>query len=299
MTLEARWWSAAQEKDGAVARCGLCHHACVIAAGKTGYCGVRLFDGQRLTSPYLGRFSSIAVDPIEKKPLYHWRPGTHILSLGSLGCTMRCPFCQNHGIAQIAPGGQAAMRTLSDVPAAVLAAHARKQGLRSIAYTYNEPALQAEYILAAAPALRESGIATVLVTNGMYSDALRRELAPWVEAANIDIKCFNPLTYARLGGSLDAAQSTVEAFLDAGVHVEVTTLVVPDISDSPDEFAQELDWLAGLSPDIPLHISRYRPAYKFSAAPTDIALLQRFAAMAKAKLKHVHIGNVPQLRSVL
>lgn len=287
--IEARWWTG--QMDGGAARCELCHHACLIESGKSGYCRARFYDGRALRSPFLGRFSSLAVDPIEKKPLHHWRPGTLILSLGSLGCTMRCPFCQNHSIAQPGPHPPG----LTPLPAATLAAKTRELGLDSVAYTYNEPALQAEYILAAAPLLREAGIATVLVSNGMYSPQLLRDLAPYVDAANIDIKTFNPKTYARLGGSLDTVKNTVAGLLEVGAHVECTTLVVPGVSDNEDEFAAELDWLAGLSPNIALHISRYRPAHKFSAPPTNVPLLQRFAAMAGARLKHVHIGNVPGL----
>jgi pyruvate formate lyase activating enzyme len=292
MDIPARWW--AMEESAGAARCGLCPRACELEHGKWGYCGARFFDGEALRSPYLGRFSSIAVDPIEKKPLYHWRPGSQIFSLGSLGCTMRCPFCQNHSIAQPAPG--ASPRRLSELTPQALADKTAELGLRAVAYTYNEPALQAEYILEAAPVLREKGIATVLVSNGMYSESLLRDLAPVVEAANIDLKTFNPKTYARLGGSLDTVRRTIPYLLEQGAHVEVTTLVVPGVSDDPAEFAAELDWLAGLSPDLPLHISRYRPAHKFTAPPTDLNLLLRFEQMAREKLRHVHLGNVPMLR---
>ncbi len=297
--LEARWWTSA-EQDAAKGEapavvCTLCPHACVIAEGKRGYCRARGNASGRLLSPYLGRFSSIAIDPVEKKPLYHWRPGSHILSLGSLGCTMRCPFCQNHSIAQPSEPFLS-QPPLKAVDAPNLAAQAREQDLAAIAYTYNEPALQAEYIIAAAPVLREAGIATVLVSNGMYSEALLQELAPVVDAANIDLKCFNSKTYARLGGSLESVMRSIQGLLEAGAHVEITTLVVPGISDSPEDFLRETEWLAGLSPDIPLHISRYRPAHKYEAPPTDIALLQSFASLARQRLRHVHIGNVPYLR---
>ena len=301
MTLAARWWSGAagtpspRQEDGEnTVTCGLCIHDCAIAEGKWGYCGARRNDGGEMQSPYLGRFSSVAVDPIEKKPLYHWRPGSMIFSLGSLGCTMRCPFCQNHTIAQ--PRQGTPPRRLTEIPPAALVARLRELKLDSVAYTYNEPALQAEYILEAAPLLRENGIATVLVSNGMYSKALLTEFARVVDAVNIDLKTFNPKTYARLGGSLDTVKQTISHFLSQGVHVETTTLVVPGVSDSPEEFVREIEWLASLSPDIPLHISRYRPAHKFTAPPTDIGLLQRFAALAKTRLRRVHLGNVPMLR---
>lgn len=293
VAMQARWWKREDKTTEKAARCFLCVHNCLIEQGKSGYCAARIFDGEHLVSPWLGQFSSIAVDPVEKKPLYHFRPGTHILSLGSLGCTMRCPFCQNHTIAQPHAVSSGAAPRLTPIAPEHLVAEALGRRLDSVAYTYNEPALQAEYIIAAAPLLHDAGIATVLVSNGMYSDELLDELAPWVDAANIDIKCFNPNTYTKLGGSLERAQNAVTRLLNAGAHVEVTTLVVPGVSDSLEEFALELEWLASLSPRIPLHISRYRPAHKFSAPPTDIALLKRFAAAAKEKLHHVHIGNVP------
>lgn len=318
MNLSARWWKlenrrtagngtpgrerdtpCAPEASGhaqtdKAARCGLCIHACLIPEGGWGYCGARRFEKDCLVSPYLGRFSSIAVDPIEKKPLYHWRPGSAIFSLGSLGCTMRCPFCQNHTIAH--PPEGALPGRLKEISPEALVTAIRQAGLKAVAYTYNEPALQAEYILAAAPLLREAGIATVLVSNGMYSPALLEDLCPVVDAANIDLKTFDAKTYAKLGGSLETVKAVISRLYSSGVHVEVTTLVVPGISDSPDQFAAETEWLAALSPDIPLHISRYRPAYKYTAPPTDLVLMQRFAAMAKGKLRHVHLGNLPVMR---
>ncbi|MDR2161429.1 MAG: radical SAM protein, partial [Desulfovibrio sp.] len=178
--METRWWTGRYDDTGnlAGAECGLCFHGCRLSRGQSGLCGVRHCAPQGLQSPCLGRFSSQAVDPIEKKPIFHWRPGSWIFSLGSLGCTMRCPFCQNHHIAQ-------PRRTvpLTPLTPARLAATVREKGLASVAYTYNEPALQAEYILEAAPLLREAGIATVLVTNGMFSTKAARDLAPWIDAA--------------------------------------------------------------------------------------------------------------------
>ena len=274
------------------ALCRLCFHACCIPAGKSGYCRVRTYDGRALLSPYLGRFCSAAIDPIEKKPLYHWRPGTFIYSLGSVGCNMRCPFCQNHGIAQPDFSSPGRLPGLTELPPETLAAKVRELRLDSVAYTYNEPALQAEYILKAAPLLQEAGIATVLVSNGMFSKTLLRDLAPWVAAANIDLKSFNAKVYAGMGGSLETVMATVPFLLEAGVHVELTNLVVPGLTDSAEEFAAMVEWIASLSPDIPFHISRYFPANKYREPPTPLPLLQRFGAVAKDKLRHVHIGNV-------
>ena len=317
MEIAARWWSAVEETagekdtprpdgmtatpggvtahtgaDAQAARCDLCFHACRIPTGGSGYCRVRRYDGRILQSPYLGKFSSAAVDPIEKKPLRHWRPGSFIYSLGSIGCNMRCPFCQNHGIAQPDFRAPARLPGLTDISPSALIATVRRMKLDSVAYTYNEPALQAEYILETAPLLREAGIATVLVSNGMFSKALLRDLAPWVAAANIDVKSFNPKVYAGMGGSLETVMNAVPVLIEAGAHVELTNLVVPGLTDSPDEFAAMVEWIASVSPDIPLHVSRYFPANRYREPSTPIELLQRFASIAKTRLNRVRTGNV-------
>ncbi|MDR1621228.1 MAG: radical SAM protein [Synergistaceae bacterium] len=292
MTNTARWWK--REKDGA--RCGLCFHRCFIPPGSVGYCEVREWDGDVFSSPCLGRFSSCAVDPIEKKPLYHWRPGSYIFSLGSVGCNMRCPFCQNHRIAQPAGGAQSAQNarkmSLTPMSPLELVRSVKREGLSAVAYTYNEPTLQAEYILQAAPLLKEAGIASVLVTNGMFSAEARDELAPWVGAANVDVKTFDPVKYTALGGSLDVVKENVASWVRAGVHVELTNLVVPGISDSREDFTRMVDWVAEISPAVPLHISRYFPAHKYAAPPTSVGLMKAFEALAGRRLTHVHLGNV-------
>ncbi|NLL37495.1 MAG: radical SAM protein [Fretibacterium sp.] len=295
MEIIAQW----QRPEGRSVRCSLCFRGCLLAPGETGFCGARMVpelpEGAtaRLVSPWLGGFVSQAVDPIEKKPLYHWRPGSLIYSLGSVGCTMACPFCQNHSISRPEP---ARLPRLLDrglkIPPEELAPRTRGLGLSAVALTYNEPTLQAEYILKAAPLLRQQGIALVLVTNGMVSPAPAEALAPWVDAANIDLKTFNTEAYARLGGSLDTVKSTITTWVRAGVHVEVTCLVVPGISDSIGELEAMTDWLASLSPDLPLHLSRYFPSFHYNAPPTDRRLLDRMAETAQRRLRHVHLGNV-------
>jgi pyruvate formate lyase activating enzyme len=239
-----------------------------------------------LVSPYLGLFSSRAVDPVEKKPLRHWRPGSRIFSLGGLGCTMGCPFCQNHALAR--PRGRPPLLAVSPEE---LRDQVRELRLNSVAYTYNEPTVMAEYILAAAPVLKEAGIATVLVSNGQFSAELLNELLPWTAAANIDLKTFDPANYAALGGSLETARANIQKMLAAGIHLELTTLVVPGLSDDPDQFAALVDWVAAQSPDLPLHISRYFPAFRYQAPPTDLELLRRFGRLARTRLRQVHLGN--------
>jgi pyruvate formate lyase activating enzyme len=166
------------------------------------------------------------------------------------------------------------------------------EGLSSVAYTYNEPTLQAEYILQAAPFLKEAGVASVLVTNGMFSPEARDELTPWIDAVNVDVKTFDPAQYAALGGCLDAVKENVAHWVRAGVHVELTNLVVPGISDTREDFARMVDWIAEVDSEVPLHISRYFPAHRYAAPPTPIALMKEFAAIALQKLTKVHLGNV-------
>ena len=281
--MKARWW---QKKDKAF-QCGLCFRSCLISEGGQGFCGVRRVEGEQLISPALGFFCSLAVDPIEKKPLHHWRPGSSILSLGALGCSMNCPFCQNHSIAR--PEGQV---PLTEIPPRLLAGKTKELGQKAVAYTYNEPTLQAEYIIEAAPFLEEAGAATVLVTNGMMSAEAAGELAAVSAAANVDLKSFNSEAYARMGGSLDMVKSNIVLMLNSGMHLELTTLVVPGLSDDSEEFAAQCDWVASLSPEVPLHISRYFPAYKYSVPMTDLSVIKRFQAIAEERLRHVHLGNI-------
>lgn len=288
---EPRWWRYEDDEKRSAVRCHLCHHNCLIPKGGSGVCCARtLSHTGDFISPHLGRFAAVAIDPIEKKPLRRWRPGTRIYSLGSIGCNAFCPFCQNHALAQ--PDGAMKTFSLEDIPASDLLERVRKAGLSSVAYTYNEPTLQAEYIFAAAPLLREHGIASVMVTNGLFGERPRGEIVRLVDALNIDVKTFDGATYRRLGGNLDVVRANVEYLVRHEVHVEITSLVVPGVSDSRKDFAAMVDWLAGLSSEIPLHISRYFPAYKYTAPPTHIPLMEKFAEYARSRLKYVYMGNV-------
>jgi pyruvate formate lyase activating enzyme len=283
--IDAKWWEPAD--DGAAAFCLLCFRNCKIRRGASGICKARRYSHDGFLSPHLGRFVSIAIDPIEKKPLRRWRPGTQILSLGGLRCNLECPFCQNHSIAH--PLGALRERSVSPEQ---LVEIAKRSNLSSVAYTYNEPTLQAEYIAEASKMLRAEGIATVMVTNGMFSPPVREELIGCVDAMNIDVKTFDEERYKRLGGSLDAVKRNVERLAEAGVHVELTSLVVPGISDSPDDFARMVAWISGVSRDIPLHVSRYFPAYKYDAPPTPPDLITKFRGIAASRLKYVYAGNM-------
>lgn len=282
--MEARWWTKDKAHD---VRCLLCFRQCVLSPAQRGFCGVRYNREGELQSPYLGQFCSLAIDPIEKKPLYHWRPGSFILSLGSIGCIMRCPFCQNASIAQ--PVNIPSMHSLGVDDCIGLC---KKHEVSSVAFTYNEPSLQAEYICAGGARLAEAGIALVLVTNGMFSDEVGSELIKHVSAVNIDVKTFSQSHYARMGGDLEKVKRTVEAFVKAGRHVEVTQLVVPQLADDPEDFMAFVDWLSSLGTDIPLHLSRYFPAHKYDEPATSLNVLEAFSRLARQHLRYVHLGNI-------
>lgn len=291
--MDARWW----RREGDLVVCGLCFRGCRLEEGAAGACGARTVRGGELISPWLGRFCARAVDPIEKKPLAQWRPGSMIFSLGSFGCTMDCPFCQNHPIARPAPG---ALPSPEDVPFLSperLVREIMGLGLHAVAFTYNEPTLQAEHILAAAPLLRRAGVAIVLVTNGAMSMDVALELMPWIDAVNVDVKAFTSEGYRRLSGDLQAVENVIEAWARGhaegrGPHVELTHLVVPGLCDDLDAFSDMIDWIASVSPQIPLHVTRCFPARDHLAPPTDAALLRSRVDIARRRLRHVYLGNV-------
>ena len=285
--------------------CGVCPHACSLAPGQVGYCRARVApepDKQQrfdclvpfgtLPQNY-GRVTSLALDPIEKKPISRWRPRTTVLSLGSYGCTMRCPFCQNDSIAQV---GEAGVRWLEVTPEQLVeqALGLRRRRCIGIAYTYNEPLASWEFVRDTAKLAREAGLANVLVSNGMVNPGPLAQVAPLMDAANIDLKCFSEEGYRRLGGNLAAVQRTIEALFAGGTcHVEVTTLVVPGLSDTLEEIEALTTWLAGLSPDIPYHLSRFFPHFRMAdASPTPLATMHTLADVARAHMHDVILGNM-------
>lgn len=271
--------------------CNLCPHHCALAEGQVGFCRTRRNEGWQIKSLNYGKVTSLAIDPIEKKPLYHFYPGSVILSLGSFGCNMACPFCQNYTISQ---GGEQEVRwQISPEQLIELAQETSQQhGSIGVAFTYNEPLLSYEYLRDTLPLLHQAGQKAVLVTNGQIEEEPLRELLPYVDAMNIDLKTFAEKTYAKLGGSLQAAQRTIQMAAEAGVHVEVTTLVVPGISDDIIEFCAEVDWLAGVSREIPLHLSRYFPRYQYKAPATQLDKLYELQKIAQKRMKYVYLGNV-------
>jgi pyruvate formate lyase activating enzyme len=273
------------EKEGDRLRCRLCPHTCLLAEREIGLCLTRRHSRGYLMARSYGAVTSIALDPLEKKPLHHFRPGEFILSVGSFGCNMRCYYCQNHSISreeapfQIVSPEELVDRALS---------FANNVG---VAFTYNEPLLSFEYILDTAPLLRRANLQTVLVTNGFLNPEAFAELLPLTDALNIDVKSFEPATYRRLGGDLDIVKRNVEQAV-ATSHVEVTCLIVPGSNDSTEEMNALTTWLASLSPDIPLHLSRCFPRHEYTGEPTPQPVLKKLEAVAKKHLRHVYLGNI-------
>lgn len=283
MAQEARFY---EKLDDGKVRCVLCPRRCVIADGKRGFCGIRKNQGGTLFATTYGRVSSIALDPIEKKPLFHFHPGSHILSLGGAGCSFRCEFCQNwHLLAE-----DVAQKPLPVEKAVELA---QRENSTGIAYTYNEPYVAFEYVHDTARAAKEAGLKNVLVTNGYYMPEPFEQLAPFIDAMNIDLKSMREEFYKQyVHGELAPVQRTIEAAVNRGILVELTSLLIPGLNDSEEELRDLVDYVASLSPEIPLHFSRYHPAFNLNLPPTPAQSLQRAREIAERKLKYVYLGNV-------
>ncbi|MEL7654989.1 MAG: AmmeMemoRadiSam system radical SAM enzyme [Bacillota bacterium] len=272
--------------------CYLCPHNCHIQADGRGICGVRKNIDGVLYSRNYGLVSSIAVDPIEKKPLNRFHPGSYILSVGSVGCNFKCPFCQNYGIAQVKPE-EVNLQYVTKEEIISKAISLKRQGNIGIAYTYNEPSIWYEFVYETARLAKEKDLLNVLVTNGYISQEPLEQILPYIDAMNIDLKAFNQRFYQDLvKGGLEDVKATIQKAA-AKCHVEVTTLVIPGWNDSVEEMEQEAKWLASLSQDIPLHLSRYFPRYEMTdRPPTSVESLKELKSVAEQYLNYVYLGNV-------
>ncbi len=272
------------------ATCPLCFHHCALEPGQTGLCGGRINRDGVVTALNYGELTSLALDPIEKKPLSRFHPGSWILSVGSYGCNLRCPFCQNFEIS-MARSGDLPVRKASPEQLAALAEELKERGNIGVAYTYNEPLISYEYVRDCARLIHERGMMNVLVSNGTIEEEPWRELLPLIDAANIDLKGFTEGWYRRLGGDLETVKRSI-ALAAESCHVEVTTLLVPGENDSPEEIASLAKWLASIRRDIPLHLSRFFPRYLMrDRPPTPVKSVYALAELARKYLDYVYTGN--------
>jgi pyruvate formate lyase activating enzyme len=269
--------------------CPICPHACALEQGDIGLCRARKNEKGVVVSMNYGKITSIGLDPIEKKPLARFMPGTHILSVGSFGCNLTCPFCQNHEIACGTEG--IAVRTFLPAELADMAAKMVPENNIGVAYTYNEPLIGVEYVRDCARLIHERELKNVLVTNGYVNPKPLNDLLPLIDAMNIDLKGFTEGFYKKLGGGLEPVKSTI-ASASKACHVEVTTLIIPGENDSEVEMDALSGWLAGLDPRIPLHISRFFPRHLYAdKTPTPVETIYRLADVARMNLKYVYTGN--------
>ncbi len=292
-----------------MAKCNICFRKCNIPGGKTGWCRARgNIDGKVVPLNY-GVVTGLALDPIEKKPLKRFFPGSNILSVGSFGCNLDCPFCQNFEIARgyadadevcyKDDNGIHILDTKNILPEEIaeLAADLRDRGNIGVAFTYNEPLVSYEYVLDTAKLIRAKGMKTVLVSNGCVNEDIAQNVIPWMDAANIDLKCFSEEGCKNfLGGDLELTKRFIE--MAAGrLHLEITTLIIPGFNDSEDDMRKEAEWIAGLDSgkgrDIPLHISRFFPRHRLTDRPaTESEIIYWLADVAGEYLKFVYTGNL-------
>ncbi|XMB85221.1 AmmeMemoRadiSam system radical SAM enzyme [Mycoplasmatota bacterium WC44] len=284
MLYEAMYYKNYNDK----VKCFLCPHNCVISNGKYGICNVRKNEEGILKTINYGEITSMAVDPIEKKPLYHFKPTKSILSVGTFGCNFSCSFCQNYSIAHHKPKSE----YISPEP--LIDTLLNLKDNIGIAFTYNEPSIWYEYIYDTAKKLKQNypELNIVLVTNGFIEEQPLLELLPYIDAMNIDLKSFSQDYYKRVcGGGLEDVMKTIETAHDK-CHVEITTLLVNDLNDSKEEVEKISSFLGSLDNNIPLHLSRYFPTYKMNRPPTEVESLLVGREVAKQHLNYVYIGNV-------
>ncbi len=276
-------------------RCNLCHHRCKIKEGKRGICGVRENRDGKFYSRVYGKIVAEHIDPIEKKPLFHFLPGSRAFSIGTVGCNFHCKHCQNFDISQYPHEHRGEIIGQDRTPEEIVMA-AKASGCETIAYTYNEPTIFYEFAYDTALLAQKEGIKNVFVSNGYMSSEAAREIAPYLDAINIDLKTFNDKSYkAVCGARLKPVLKTIQLMKELGIWVEVTTLIIPGINDGEDELRKIARFVKGVGPEVPWHVTQFYPAYRFlDKPPTPVATLRRAREIGTEEgLRYVYEGNVP------
>ncbi len=289
MNTEAQWYISLQDET---VQCTLCPHNCVLKEGKSGICRVRVNHDGKLFTEVNGFVSSIHFDPIEKKPLYHFYPGSTVLSIGTYGCNLRCFFCQNCGISQTAVEPELPRSFYT--PEQIVQIAKGKPGNIGIAFTYNEPVVWFEYMYDIARQAKKAGLKTVMVTNGFINKEPLASLLEYMDAFSVDLKSFDEDFYKKVTSSkLQPVKETLKQISIAGKHLEVVNLVIPDLNDDEKSFRTMTKWIAGeLGRETVLHISRYFPYHKFTAAATPVSSISKLKRIAQEDLSYVYAGNV-------
>jgi len=275
--------------------CRLCRHNCMIADGNHGICNVRVNEGGTLYSIFYGKPIAMSVDPIEKKPLFHYYPGSKAFSIATLGCNFQCPFCQNWDISQFGRA-ETGREPSKDVPPEAIVAQAKANRCKSISYTYTEPTIFFEYAYDCAVLAKKEGIGNNFVTNGYMTREAIDTIKPYLDAANVDLKAFRKDTYRKvMKAQLDGVCDSIKYMKEVGIWVEVTTLIVPKMNDDPAEIKDIADFLVEVGRDIPWHLSRFYPHYEYEdVEPTPLATIKTaYDIGKKAGLRYVYMGNVP------
>ncbi|MDR0551514.1 MAG: AmmeMemoRadiSam system radical SAM enzyme [Spirochaetaceae bacterium] len=284
--------------------CGLCPGGCILSEGQCGFCGARANAGGKIECINYEYITSIALDPVEKKPLNRYKSGSFVLSAGSFGCNFRCPFCQNHDISMARPRNVSELNTfikeqnigrMSKEELALKAQAYIPAGNIGIAFTYNEPLTGFEFVYDTALYFKAHKMDTVLVSNGCINPEYFNKLVPYIDAMNIDLKTFNPEIYQKYSGiknALSIVKNNI-SYAASRCHVELTCLIIPGENDSEAEMEQMCTWIASVSPEIPLHITRFFPRYKYAdRTPTPPETLRRLRGIALSHLKYVYLGNI-------
>jgi len=289
MSIEAQYYLSLPDKT---VQCTLCPHNCILREGKSGICRVRINQDGKLITEVNGYVSAFNFDPIEKKPLYHYYPGSTILSLGTYGCNLRCFFCQNCTISQTA--AEPELPRTYYTPEEIVNIALKRKGNMGIAFTYNEPIVWFEYMLEIARLAKQAGLKTVMVTNGFINKEPLTTLLEFIDAFSVDLKAFNDEFYTKVTSSkLEPVKETLKQISQAGKHLEVVNLVIPELNDDESTYTAMVNWIASeLGKDTVFHISRYFPSYRLTTEATPISSIRNLKLLAEKSLTYVYAGNI-------